>query len=380
MRPSRALSVAAIAASVATFAPPPSNAAPSAVDCPADRYACAAAAYRAGDLAKARTEVAALLAERPDHSDGLLLSGNLALRDGDLRAARLALDRAATLAPGYADVLVARARLNLREGMRDAARRDARRALAISPRDAEAAALRDRIDAQDDVDVDAPRWTAAIDQTVSRLSSGGRPTWYETAAALSRRRGNAALSLEVEHARRFDTSDLRFQLRADRTFASGSAYAAVVATPDSDFRESWGLRAGGVRALDANFDVLIDGRVSDYRGAVSGSLTMGGRYWTDDRRSSIRGALINYVDEGGRYRTGGAGHVSHLLTSRLSAALGYARYPETEAGTTQRVDLASASASYRINDALNLRAGLEREARRDAYTRTGASVGLSAGF
>jgi tetratricopeptide (TPR) repeat protein len=201
------------------------------VDCSLDRYVCATTAYRAGDLAAARISVDALLNDRPNDADALLLSGLIASRQGDLVRARAALDHAASEAPAYADVFAARARLNLREGRADAARADIERVAAVSAGHPDLAALRAGLEGASTGGEAGSKaiWIAALDHSVSRLSRAS-PAWYETQATIVRRKGPTSVALEVEHARRFDTSDVRFQLRADHRVDEGLVYAAAVVT------------------------------------------------------------------------------------------------------------------------------------------------------
>lgn len=359
------------AAALAAFAPPVA-----AAQCGADRYACAAAAYRNGDLRAARAEVDALLAAGPDNADALLLSGLLWMRDGQPARAKGALDRAARVAPGYADVLIARARLNLRLGQRRAAARDVSRALVVAPGHAEAAALRADLARQR-----APAvWTASLAQSISRLSPRRSTAWYETLGTVSHRRGATAFAVEAEHARRFGTSDVRIQLRGERAFGSAALYAAAAATLDPDFRESWGLRAGGSYAAGRDLDLLLDGRYSNYGDVASGSVAAGGRAWFADRRASVRATLINFIDETGDYRAGLAMEAGARLATRARLQAGYARYPETEAGVTRRVSILFAGLAYDVNERLSLHAGAEHEDRRGAYRRNGLTLGVTTAF
>lgn len=344
--------------------------------CPADAYACAAQAYRAGDLQAARRRIDALLAAELANADALLLSGLLWMRADRLVAARDALDRAAAAAPEYTDVFVARARLNLREGRSGAAKQDVDRALALSPNDPEAAALAGTMLAA----AEPGNWSLSLDQSVSRVSPRRSGAWYETLATLAHRRGPTGVALEVEHARRFGASDVKLQLRGEQGFGRASLYGGVVATIDPDFREHWGLRAGGSVAVSKRLDLLIDGRFSDFGNVRSGSITAAGRAWLADRRASVRVAVINFIDEAGDYRVGGAANVSGALDARTRVQASYARYPETESGVTRRIETAFAGVAFDLNPRLTLRTGVEREVRRRAYKRTSLLLGLSVGF
>jgi YaiO family outer membrane protein len=359
------------AAAALAFAAPAADPA-----CALDAYACAAQAYRAGDLQSARRRIDALLRAKPANADALLLSGLLWMREERLAPARDALDRAAAAAPEYADVFVARARLNLREGQIAAARRDVDRALALAPNDPDAAALRRNMLADP-----SPRaWTLSLDQSISRVSPRRSGAWYETLATVAHRSGATGLSLEIEHARRFGTSDVKLQLRGERGFGRASLYGGVVATADPDFREHWGLRAGGSVAASDRLDILVDGRFSDFGDVRSGSVTLAGRAWFADRRASVRAAVINFIDEAGDYRVGGAVNVSGTLDARTRVQASYARYPETESGVTRRIETAFAGIAFDLNPRLTVRSGVEREVRRGAYKRTSLLLGLSAGF
>jgi YaiO family outer membrane protein len=351
------------------------------VDCSLDRYVCATNAYRAGDLAAARISVDALLDDRPNDADALLLSGLIASRRGDLVRARAALDHAAREAPAYADVFVALARLDLREGRLDAARADIERVSAISAGHADLVALRAGLTGASTGGKAGSKaiWIVALDHSVSRLSRA-LPAWYETQATIARRKGPTSVALEVEHARRFDTSDVRFQLRADRRIGEGSVYAAALATVRPDFRETWGLRAGGFLPVSGRVDILIDTRFSNYGNVNSGSVTASVRGWSAQRHTAIRLSLVNFINEAGSYQAGLAADISQLLSTRARLQAGYSRYPETEGGITRRIESAFIGGAYQVNDTLGLRFGVERETREHAYRRDSATFGLSAGF
>jgi YaiO family outer membrane protein len=351
------------------------------VDCSLDRYVCATTAYRAGDLAAARISVDALLNDRPNDADALLLSGLIASRQGDLVRARAALDHAASEAPAYADVFAARARLNLREGRADAARADIERVAAVSAGHPDLAALRAGLEGASTGGEAGSKaiWIAALDHSVSRLSRAS-PAWYETQATIVRRKGPTSVALEVEHARGFDTSDVRFQLRADHRVDEGLVYAAAVVTARPDFRETWGLRAGGFLPVSGRLNILIDARFSNYGRVNSGSLTTSVRGWSARRHTAIRLSLVNFINEAGSYQAGLAADISQLLSTRARLQAGYARYPETEGGITRRIESTFIGGAYQASDTLGLRIGIEREIRERAYRRDSATIGLSVGF
>ncbi|MEG3085456.1 YaiO family outer membrane beta-barrel protein [Sphingomonas sp. PB2P12] len=351
------------------------------VDCSLDRYVCATTAYRAGDLTAARNSVSALLNDRPNDADALLLSGLIASRQGDLVRARTSLDHAASVAPAYADVFVARARLNLREGRLDAARADIGRVAAVSADHPDLAALRAGLAGASTGGETGSQaiWITALDYSVSRLSRAS-PAWYETQATIARRKGPTSVALEVEHSRRFDTSDVRFQFRADHRIGEGSVYAAALTTVHPDFRETWGLRAGGFLPVSARVDILVDARFSNYGRVNSGSVTTSVRGWSAQRHTAIRLSLVNFINEAGSYQVGLAADISQLLSTRARLQAGYARYPETEGGVTRRIESAFISGAYQVSDTLGLRIGIERETRQRAYRRDSATAGLSVGF
>jgi hypothetical protein len=169
-------------------------------------------------------------------------------------------------------------------------------------------------------------------------------------------------------------------VRVDHRIGSGSIYGAVLATSDPDFRETWGLRAGGFYPISGRIDLLLDGRFSQFGRVNSGSATIAGRVWSAQRRTGVKLALINFIDENGTYRVGGATDVTQLIVSRVRVQAGYARYPETEGGVTRRIDSAFAAANYQVSDMLSLRGAIDRETRQNTYRRDSATIGLSVGF
>lgn len=336
--------------------------------CP-DLYRCAAEAARAGDLARARALVDERLAERSDDADALLLAGNLALREGRLEDAERALDRAAAIAPAYPDVFAARARLRLRRGDAPGARRELARARSLGSAEVDEIARRiDRLGA-------ARRWTIAVQHAVSDVSGG--QTWHDTLLTVARTGARVVTTVELERSQRFGLHDERLQFRADVPLRGGSAYAGVVATIDPEFRESWGLRAGGELQATDRLDLTIDGRFSRFGRIDTESVGLGARVWTASHRAFAHLSLLNFWDEFGRYRAGVALRGAADLSAAVQLLGGYARYPETLAAVTQRTDAAHVGVVWRMSDHHVMRLTAEHEERRNAFRRDTLSLGFS---
>ena len=97
----------------------------------------------------------------------------------------------------------------------------------------------------------SPRPLAGLTQSIARVRVGGvRREWYDTIATLAIPvSARSTISAELERESRAGTVDVRGQLRLDRRFARGVAYIAASVTPAADFREQWGIRAGGELAV-----------------------------------------------------------------------------------------------------------------------------------
>lgn len=341
---------------------------PAAATCP-DLYRCAAEAARTGDETLARTLAEKLVAEQPENADALLLLGNLALRDGRLDDAQATLDRAALVAPAYPDVFAARARLALRRANPARARAELAKARTLGS--AEVSDIERQLNSQ----LHPARWSIALQHGVSDVSRRG--VWHETVLTVTRAEPRAGISLEAEHSRRFGLSDLRFQFRADARLSQGTVYVSAVGTVDADFREDWGLRAGGELQASRWLDLVADGRISNYGAINTESLAVGGRLWLPNRRASFQASLINLWDETGTHRTGWAARGSAAGSNRVELIGGHARYPDTLAGITRRTDASFVSAVWQLNDRWILRGTAEHEVRRASFSRDSLVLGVS---
>jgi YaiO family outer membrane protein len=222
----------------------------------------------------------------------------------------------------------------------------------------------------------------AVSQSIAGVRIGGATRhWYATtatvAAPVSQR---ASISMDIEREQRSPVVDLRGQLRLDRRFGAGTAYVSASVTPDADFREHWGVRAGGEVPVAPMLMLTGELRYADYGTTRIVAAEPGIRLRSKADRWSIALRSINLWDELDGHRHGWAIRGEAQARPALRLIGGGATYPDTEAGVTRRLRSAFGGAILTVSDSVVLRLTYEHEDRRDSYVRDIGSLGFSVRF
>ena len=340
------------------------------------RIGAALAARDAGRTAEAVTAFEMLVAERPDDPTFLRLLGSAYAAARRYNEAAVTLERAQRLAPADQDIALARARVELWAGRPARAREIAARIGRDQPGNPEL----------DELDMAIQRTSSersainlSVNYGVARVALvGPNRTWRDASAAVDAAIGRGwILSADAERSDRQIATDTRLRARVDRRFGDRGGFSIGFAiTPNADFRERWGLRAGGDVRILPSVVAMIDVRHADYGPSNITVLEPGLRLETRDGRYSVAMRSINLWDENGRYRSGWSARLDAASSERLALFAGAATYPDTEAGITRRVDSVYAGAGIAVSGKLSLRLTGEYERRAQSYRRTGVSIGL----
>ena len=344
----------------------------------------AAAAIDAGDY---RTAIKLLEVEqraRPEDAATLRLLGTAYARTGEYERAIAALQQARSIAPADQDIALMLARSYLWSGRHIEADVIALEIANADPGNSELPQLRDAIAlAVADKERSPSKLVVNVTQSLSDVMIGGQSNrWHQSIVGLSAPiAAGATMSGSIDRESRTGPVDTRLDLRADMSFGSArSAYVAVSATPNADFREKWGVRAGGDVSLNKAFSVTVDLRYADYGLTEIVALEPGFRLHSADGHLSLAVKSINLWSDNGRHRSGWSarGEVQTHKSVRLAA--GGATYPDTEAGVTRRTRAAFVGAVVDLSDQMTARAFYEYEQRAQSYTRNGVVLSLSIRF
>jgi YaiO family outer membrane protein len=343
----------------------------------------AIAARESGDFDRAIELLEAADRASPANPEILRLLGTSYAFARRYEPAIAALNRARALAPRDQDIALALARAYLWSGRIGPAAEIAAAIARDDPGNAELPVLSQAINrARNGEPGFSPRPLIALSQSIAHVRVGEtRREWADTivtlAVPLSPR---TTISTDLERENRAGIVDVRGLVRLDRRFARGAAYVAVSATPDADFRERWGLRAGGEVAVAPMLMLTGDIRFTDFGRGQTVSAEPGVRLVSPSDRWSIAVRSINLWDERGDRRAGWAVRGEHQVGTRLRLIAGGATYPDTEAGITRRLRSAFGGAVLSVTDDVVVRATFEHEDRRDSYVRDTAAVGVSVRF
>ena len=335
----------------------------------------AAAAREAGDFSEAVTLLEQARQASPDDPEILRLLGTSYAFDKRFDRALPVLERAHSLAPENADISAALARAYLWSGRLKQGRGVARGMQDADPLNSEAANILRQIDEART----ARRGKSGVhlNQTVADVSlSYGHKTWWETAAgvyvAVDSR---STVSAEVQRSDRSFATDFTMSSRIDHRFSPDvSAYLAVTATADADFKEEWSIRAGTQLAISPAVSFVLDGRHAHYAAVDSQSLGTGVRVRKGPVAATVK--MTNLWNSDGFYANGWSLRLDATLPGEALLYAGAATYPDTEAGVTRRVRAVFAGGTVPLDDRLRLRAGAEYERRTATYTRKGVTIGL----
>jgi YaiO family outer membrane protein len=371
-----ALTIAAPAAETGQLVPavpPVSNA--------RDVLESALEARAAGDHAKAIALFEAADRERPNDPTILRLLGTGYAYVRRFEEAIAVLQRARAIAPRDQDIALALARAQLWSGAVDAAADTAEQIARDDTHNPELPVLAQAINRARNADPGfAPRPLVAVTKGLSwvRADNGTGARWHDTigtiAVPLAPR---TTLSIELERESRTSLVDVRGQTRLDRRFDWGSAYIAAGATIEADFRERWGVRAGGEVAVAPMLQLTGDVRYAEFAAARVVAIDPGVRFTNPSDRWAIAVRSINLWDEQDEHRQGWALRGEFQAVPRLRLTAGGATYPDTEAGVTRRLRAAFGSVVFGLNERIVLRATFEHEDRRDSFVRNSGVIGIS---
>lgn len=297
---------------------------------------------------------------------------------GNLPLALATIDEALALAPRDNDIRLARARILLWSGQQAEARQQADRVAAESPAYPELDQVLRSIDnAQIRGEPSQNRQGIGVFAGLSRikLRSGIADTWESMGFDAFRQFGASTLSISANHEQRA-RADTRIALRLDRRLGDGSAYLDAALTPSADFREKWGLSAGGAVPLGATATALLDVRYARYGNNSVGSIRPAVRL-SPIQGLSLTGQAIVLLQKDTRAKAGASLRADALGPGGSSLFLGAASYPDTEAGITREVRALYGGVSMPVSNRVTLRLSAEHERRRLTYTRNGAVLGLS---
>ncbi|MBC2778133.1 YaiO family outer membrane beta-barrel protein [Parasphingopyxis marina] len=350
----------------------------------ADPLAAGLAAREAGDHAAASAHFARALAADPDNANLLRLLGTSYAFQGRHAEAVTMLERARALAPDDLDIRAALARAYLWSGREGQAADELNAIEARDPDNADLALIRAQL--RRPAPDGTPRGGGGgvyANQTVAWIDlASGKRTWYETTlGAYVRASDRLSLGGEVERADRVFATDVTGRVRADMALGDATrGYVSISATPNADFREQWGVRAGVEQDVGAAITLLADFRYAQY---ASGDVIVaepGVRLFFGRNRASLTGKMINLRDIEGDHRIGWSGRLDVPLPEGILAFAGAATYPDTEAGITRRVRAVYAGAAIPVADRITLRLTGDYEERESSYERAAVSIGLALRF
>lgn len=348
-----------------------------------DQLIAAAQRARASrDFAEALDLLLAADRERPDDPTILRLLGTTYAFQGQYRLAIYALERAHALAAGDQDIILALARAHLWSG-------DVRKAQEVV--DAIADARQNNTEVVDLIrsinsarrgdPATVRRPIAALVQSISGVAvRGGRTTWYETIAGFSvplGRRTTIASEIDRE-ARGPNGVDLRLSARIDRRIGRyGVAYFEVAGTPNANFREDWGVRAGADFATTRWLAATLDLRYASYGSVRIRVVEPGVRLHRADDRLSLAMKSINLWGETGIHQNGWSFRAEGQAFDTVRLFASGATYPDTEAGITRQVRSISAGAIINLSNRVTLRTAYDRDNRTSSYTRDAGIIGIA---
>lgn len=316
--------------------------------------------------------------DRPDNPETLRLLGTAYASASRYREAITTLQRARVIAPRDRDIALALSRALLWSGDAVAAKAVADEIAVAEPDNVELPQLNEAIART--FAAPAGRGVGlALGHGISWISIRGQDrTWRNTLLAIDAPVSRSStLSVEAEHEDRAGIGDTRLAARIDRRFGIGtSGYAAITATPDADFRESWSARVGGESLISRNVALSVDVRHASFRATNVTILQPGIRLQSADGTISFTVQSLNLWAERDQHQSGWSVRGAAPLPARAVLTLGASTYPDTEAGITRRVRGAFASIAVPLSDRLTLRAVADHETRRETYSRTGVALSL----
>ncbi len=226
-------------------------------------------------------------------------------------------------------------------------------------------------------------WIAALSRTHSQISAEGRPerNWQDTMVTLVHRPSDrVALTAEVEHSKRFGLTDVFLQARADfRIGKRAGGYLGLTATPNADFKEKFGVRAGASGGVAPGVELGIDTRYGEFEDGPKLSATPTVTYTTLEERLSFTAGYINLwdIDRGERY-DGWSGRVRGKPVEDFTITAGMAQYPDVETGVTRTVTSRYGALTWDASDQIAITGSYSNDDYNGAFDRT--SINLSIVF
>lgn len=349
----------------------------------------ATAALDAGDYQTAAAHLEAEQRARPGDPLTLRLLGTVYAYSREYAKAIVVLQQARSIAPADQDIALMLARSYLWSGRHYEADATAQDIANADPENTELPQLRKAIE---EAEAEAAKtknatlrpWTTVnVTQTLSDVVVGNQSNnWYQTIVGLSAPiAAVAVLSGAIDRESRSGPVDTRFDLRADMNVGDARyAYVSVSATPNADFREKWGVRAGGEVGVNKTFIVTADLRYADYGLSQIVALEPGIRLHSADDHLSLAIKSINLWSNGEGLRSGWSVRGEAQAKKSVRIATGGATYPDTEAGITRRTRAAFFGAIIDLSDRMTVRILYEYERRVQSYTRNGIVLALSVRF
>ena len=346
-------------------------------------------ARAAGDHVAAIRLLEAARVQAPNDATVLRLLGTSYAFNRQYPQAIAVLEQAHAAHPADQDIALALARVYLWSGRRDDAQAMATRIAQADPANAELPALRQSIDRAANAPATQAEPAEARRRTIVALSQGysdvslrgGSRDWYDTGLSVAAPVGrDTMIGMAVNREDRAGMVDTRMELRIDQRFGQNAAgYLSVAMTPNADFRERWGLRAGGEARVQDWLTLTLDARYADYRITEVVVAEPGVRLHTPDDRATIAVKSINLWDDG-THRSGWSARGEYQVAPAFRLHGGGATYPDTEAGITRRVRSWFIGGAYDLNDTLSLRATYEHTRRVASYTSDGVVLTLMGHF
>ena len=344
----------------------------------------AAAARDAGDFRAAATLLEVELRDRPLDPLVLRLLGTAYAYGGEYEKAIMVLKQARAVAPTDHDVALTLARTYLWAGRHYDAAATASAVALADPANSELRRVQAAIAAASAKKTeDAPKLSASFTQALSSVAIGGaNKSWHQSIFGLAVPMvDGATLSGLIDRESRGGPIDTRIELRSDMRFGNGGrGFVAVSVTPKADFRERWGVRAGGETSVAQSLNVTADLRYADYGSTEIVAIEPGLRLHAADDHISLAVKSINLWTEDNKRRSGWSARGELQAKKSVRFVAGGATYPDTEAGITRRTRAAFVGTIVNLSDRATLRTFYEYERRVQSYTRNGLVLALSIRF
>jgi YaiO family outer membrane protein len=224
----------------------------------------------------------------------------------------------------------------------------------------------------------AEQWTIAASQQWSWISNSAQPRWQDALVGLEHAPAkNALYTIEIGRSLRFSKTDHLISLRGDwRIARNASAYLGAATSPEANFRERWGVRAGGAIGLGSGVELSADGRIAHYATGTKFSLNPQVGMSFANERIALSAGWINLWESGGKHYQGWSARLRASPNDRMRLFAGLARYPEVETGSTIRVQSAFSGVSYRLSRKLEVSTSFARDKYEGAFKRQSVNFGL----